>query len=269
MKKTKFFVFILLLLLGVSIFSAFTPVAEEEERYADAPIVSTLANPQISFTTRTIVEEHDTDGGAPKYTNAEGWPNACGPLAGTAIVAFYDRYYPNLIPGWESYYPETGTYRPQASSYTKEVLDQLYILMRTNKGGFGVTESNFKSGLQTYVENHGYSASYTSVISDGSLDYSACKTAIDNNKVIALLIEPGVVYDIVEYSDHDTFIEYSITGNHVMYAYGYLRVKYYYGYLMIAERTYLKVSTGKSEIPSAYLLVNSSNVESAYIVNVG
>lgn len=270
MKKLMYFVLVLILLTGVTMFGAWAPIAQAEEiRYADAPIVSTAASTQIYYTYREIVAERDTPGGAPLYSNNDNLANACGPLAGTGIVAFYDKYYPNLIPGWDSYYPATGKYRSQGSTYVTTLLHELYTLMRTNVNGEGVSENEFKTGLQTYINNHGYSASYTSAMSGGSLDFSACKAAIDNNKVIALFIKPGPVYDFVESSGYDTFVESSITGNHIMFAYGYLQINYYNSTGLFRTETLLKVSTGRMAISLAYYNVASSNLESAQIVNVG
>ena len=270
MKKLIYVVLVLILLTSVSVFGAWAPVAqaETEIRYADAPIVSTLASTQIYYTSREV-EEGETAGGAPLYDYSAGYSNACGPIAGTAIVAFYDKYYPNLIPNWESYYPATGKYRSQVTTYTTPVLSELYTLMKTNVNGDGVSESEFKTGLQTYITNHGYSVSYTNVKSGSSLNYSACKAAIDSNKVIALFIKPDAVYEIAEYSDHDTFIESTITGNHIMYAYGYLQIKYYNSTGLFRTETFLEVSTGRTSPSLAYFKVDSSNVEAAYVVNVG
>lgn len=269
MKKIKYFALVLFILASISMLGAWAPVEQETEiRYGDAPLVSTAASTQIYFTSRDIVEENNTAGGAPLYYDTDNLANACGPLAGTEIVAFYDKYYPNLIPGWESYFPASGKYRSQGSSYIFSVLHELYTLMKTNVNGDGVSESEFKAGLQTYITNQGYSASYTNVKSGSSLNYSACKTAIDSNKVIVLFIKPGVVYDLGEYSDHDTLFETNITGNHIMFAYGYLQIKYYNSTGLFRTETLLKVSTGYASPAIAYFSVNSSNLEAAYIVNV-
>ena len=272
MKKITYVVLVLILLIGgVSVFGAWSPIAqvETEIRYADAPVVSTLASEQVYYTSKEIVEEHDTDGGAPLYFYTNNLSNVCGPLAGTAIVAFYDKYYPELIPDWDSYYPATGKYRAQVVSYTYPVLNELYTLMQTNVKGDGVSESEFKTGLQAYIANQGYSASYTSAMSGGSLNYSACKAAIDSNKVIALFIRPSAVYEISERSGYDNYIESTISGNHIMYAFGYLQIKYYDSTGLFRTETLLKVSTGRTSPKQAYFRVNSSSLEVAHIVNVG
>ena len=269
MKKLTYVVLVLILLTSVSMFGAWAPVAEEQEiRYADAPIVSALASTQIYYTSR-VIDDGETAGGAPLYDSAEGYTNACGPLAGTAIVAFYDKYCPELIPGWESYYPASGKYRSQGSSYISAVLSELYTLMQTNVHGSGVSESEFKTGLQTYINNHGYSVSYTSAKSGSTLNYASCKAAIDSNKVIVLFTKPGAVYTLGEYSDHDTWTENTISGNHIMYAFGYIQIKYYNSTGLFRTETYLEVSTGRAAPTFAYYKVDSSNLEAAYVVNVG
>ena len=269
MKKLMYLVLVLVLLTSISMFGAWAPIVEEEEiRYADAPIVSTAASTHIYYTSREV-DDGETAGGAPLYNYSAGYSNACGPLAGTAIVAFYDKYYPNLIPDWDSYYPATGKYRAQVTTYTTPVLSELYTLMQTNVNGDGVSESEFKTGLQTYINNHGYSASYTSVKSGSSLNYSACKAAINSNKVIALFIKPGPIYTLGEYSGYDTLTESTITGNHIMYAYGYIQIKYYDSTGLFRTETFLQVSVGRTLNTIAYYKVDSTNLEAAYVVNVG
>lgn len=270
MKKLLYFTLILIIFASIWMFGAWSPVTqiETETRYADAPIISSVATETVYFTSRDNVEMHDTDGGAPVFIGA-GLSNACGAVAGAEIVAYYDKYYPNLIPGWDSYYPATGKYRSQSTTYVDPMMKELYTLMQTNVGGDGVTEANFKSGLQTYFTNHGYSASYTSVKSGSSLNYSACKTAIDSNKVIVLFTTPGNVYDIVQTSDHDTIGSFTISGNHIMIAYGYLQIKYYSGTTLFRTDTYLKVATGRSAPDIAFYKLGTNNIEAACIVNVG
>lgn len=56
--------------------------------------------------------------------------------------------------------------------------------------------SSFLDGLRSYVNNRGYGISYQSVDSGTSLDFNACKNAIDNNKVVALLAYSGNIYNV-------------------------------------------------------------------------
>lgn len=269
MKKLLYFTLILVILASICMFGAWSPVSqiETETRYADAPMISTVADITTYFTSKEITVDVRTAGGAPTFFGT-GMSNACGPVAGAEIVAFYDKYYPELIPGWNSYFPANGLYRSQSTTYIDPMMQELYTLMKTNVGGDGVTEANFKSGLQTYFTNHGYSASFSSVKSGNTLNYSACKTAFENNKVIVLFTTPGEIYGFYEYSDHDTLGSYTITGNHIMIAYGYLQIKYYSGSTLIRTDTLLEVATGRSTPSIAYYMANSTNLEAAYIVNV-
>ena len=269
MKKAMYFLLILIILSSISLFGAWSPVSqiETETRYADASIVSAIATTEVYFTSRDI-EERDTAGGAPAYDSTDGLSNACGPLAGAEIVAFYDKYYPDMIPNWNSYYPATGKYRIQNTTYIQPLLYELYDLMQTNVNGEGVSETEFKTGLQKYINKQGYSVSYTNVKSGSTLDYNSCKTAVNNNQVIVLFITPGAVYDIVEYSDHDLIGSFNINGNHIMVAYGYLQIKYYDNSGLFRTDTYLKVATGLSLTSVAYYKLGSNNLEAAYIVNV-
>ena len=269
MKKIFYSTLILVLIVGASLFGAMAPIPiETETRYADAPIISTVADETIYFDTKDYTTVK-TAGGVPQYINLTGHSNACGAVAGSQIVAFYDKYYPNLIPGWDSYYTSNGNYRLQNSTYITPLMNELYELMRINVVADGVSESEFKSGLQTYFTNHGYSASFQSVKSGSSLNFSACKTAISSNKVIVMFTQPGQVYDIDESANSDTLYSYTISGNHIMIAYGCVEVYYYNasGGLFRTDN-YLLVATGRDHPTTAYYKANSSNLEAAYVVNV-
>ena len=269
MKKLLYFTLVLVILSSICIFGAWSPVAQvTETRYNNAPIISTYAGETIYYTSRVIVDDAKTDGGAPAFVGTTGISNACGAIAGAEIVAFYDKYYPNLIPGWDSYYPATGKYRTQNTTYISPMMVELYHLMQTNVAGEGVSESEFKTGLQQYFTNHGYTASFSSVKSGSTLNYSACKTAVDSNKVIVLFITPGNVYDIAEFANYDSVASYTIGGNHIMIAYGYFQVKYYNSTGLFRTDTYLEVATGSSAPTRAYFRIDSSNLEAAYVVNV-
>ena len=269
MKKLMYFTLVLIMLSSIAMFGAWSPLPQTTEtRYVDSQFISTIASETVYFTSRDKVEEARTNGGAPTFQTTEGIYNACGAIAGAEIVAFYDKYYPNLILGWDSYYPATGKYRGQSTTYIDPMMRELYTLMKTNVGGEGTTENNFKSGLQTYFTNHGYSASFSSVKSGSTLNYSACKTAIDSNKVIVLFITPGSVYQISEEATYDVIGSYSIGGNHIMIAYGYLQIKYYNSTGLFRTDTYLEVATGSDVPTKAYYKIGSSNLEAAYVINV-
>ena len=271
MTKKKIFLTVAILLIFVAVFgtgtSAFAYQAETEIRYADAPMLSTYADETIYFTRKEVTLENNTAGNCPAYSTISGLTNSCGAVAGAQIVAFYDKYFPNLIPGWTSHYTN-GKYRAQDSTYVPALIRELYTLMRTNVDDVGVSESDFLNGLTSYVNGKGYQISYQSVKSGNAINLTQCVNAIDNNKVIALLVAPTNVYNLSETSTYDTLTAFNIAGSHIMVAYGYLQFKYYNASGLFRTDTYLCVSTGKSDCPKAYYKIDSTATKSAYIVNV-
>ncbi len=239
-----------------------------EPRYVDANlIVAAAGGEQIHFTSRDITNV-TTDGGAPTYYNNFGKANSCGPIAGTEITFFYDKYYDNLIPGWQCYYPASGYYRMADSTYIEPVFLSMYDLMKCNVVDEGVSEAEFKSGLQTYFKNQGYSLSYQTATKNSTLNWDTCVSAINNNKVVVLFVTPGKMYGIQESSNYHTLTEYNITGNHIMVAYGYIQIKYYNNGVNFRTETFVTVATGLAYPTTAYYKINSDNLDAAYVVNV-
>lgn len=256
------------LLICVMMFGAWAPVEGSEQRYADAPFLSTYATETVYYTKRDIVELGSTDGGAPQYTAMNGMTNACGAVAGAEIVAFYDKYYPALIPGWTSYYPASGKYRLEDSTYVPALMNSLYTLMRTNVDDVGVSKTDFLNGLKSYVNGQGYTISYQDVKSGQTVDYEACKNAIDNNKVVVLLAYPTSVYTVGDGTGYDTITATSISGAHIMVAYGYAQVKYYNESGLFRTDYYLNVVTGRTAPKVASFKVGGSDIDGAYIVDI-
>lgn len=256
-------------LISVLIFGGRTTAqAQTAERYADAPLISTYASTTISYNSRTV-DVYNTPGGAPNYRQVSDMSNACGAVAGTTIVGFYDKYYDNMIPGWVSYYPASGLYRLQDSTYVPGVMWEMYDLMQTNVKDVGVSEQEFVDGLKAYINKQGYSVSMQNVVSGSSIDYQACKDALNNNKVIALLSHAGDIYELGEYSGHDTVTSINIAGSHIMVAFGYYEINYYdSSSKLFRTDIYLEVATGLASRATALYKINPHNLSSAYIVNV-
>lgn len=272
MKKLVWLLIAIFAVSSVMVFGAMAPASqteaeEAETRYFDAPALSTIASQDIYYTTRSV-SKGETPGGAPSYCINNGLANCCGPLAGTEAVAYYDKYFPNLIAGWDSYYPESGVYRFQIKQYTDPVLYKLYDLMKCNVDGGGVTEASFMDGLETYFNDQGYSVSYKNVAWGNYLDYTPCVDAMKQNKIVVLFVTPGPIYQIAESSDHDSLIETNISGNHIMIAFGYLQMTYYLGGTYQGTKTYVQVSTGLPAFETAYYNVLTNNLQAAYVIDV-
>jgi len=253
-------------LVCLCVFGGWTSASQGPVRYADAAIMSTRAAEQIHYTTK-ISDEYFIPYLAPMYSGVSGLTNCCGAVAGAIIVGYYDKYYPNMIEGWDSYY-SSGRYRLQNSTYVNPLITELYTLMRTNVDDVGVSEDDFVNGLETYIEGQGYNITMQDALGS-SLNYEACKTAIDNNKVIALLSNPANVYDMSIVNEYDTVSSYYVNSGHIMVACGYRDVCYYdENGNMFRNDKYLYVCTGLDTLTGAYYKVNPHSLNAAYIVNI-
>lgn len=253
-------------LVCLCVFGGWTSASQGPVRYADAAIMSTRAAEQIHYTTKTT-DEYYTPYLAPQYTRVSSLSNCCGAVAGAIIVGYYDKYYPNMIEGWDSYY-SNGRYRLQNTTYVNPLINELYTLMRTNVDDVGVSEDDFVNGLETYIEGQGYNITMQDALGS-SLNYEACKAAIDNNKVIALLSNPGNIYDIGYMDSYDSIASYYVTSGHIMVACGYCEISYYdENGNMFRNDKYLSVSTGLDTMTLAMYKVNPHNLNAAYIVNI-
>lgn len=268
MTKTKGFLTIAILLICVSVFGAWTSVSDGETRYGEPVLLSTYANETIYFTRSEVTGPITTAGGCPEYHGLSDTPNGCGAVAGAEIIAFYDKYFPDLVPNWVSYYPASGKYRFQDATNVPALIRQMYTLMRTNVDDVGVSRTDFLNGLSSYVTDNGYQVSYQSVMSGSKMDYTKCKNAVDNNKVIVLFTLPTTVYEISNSSDHDTIIPTNIASAHIMVIYGYVEVKYYNTSGLFRSDTYLIASVGTMNMTMGFYKPDSTTTQAAYIVNV-
>ena len=269
MTKAKKLIFVPILLVFLMMFGAWTYQVDTEDRYADAALVTPRsANETITYTKRVETLDYETAGRCPKYRQINGLTNACGAVAGAEIVAFYDKYYPNMITGWQSHF-DSGYYRLQDTTYVPAVMNELYTLMRTNVDDVGVSEDDFKNGLKSYAGSHGHTLGYTSVRNWlGKLNFNDCKAALDQNKVIVLFTKAGDVYDVFLNDGYDTIVPTTIAGAHIMVAYGYYQVEYYNANGLFRTDTYLLVATGQAVTTSALYKIDSKNLNAAYVVNV-
>lgn len=257
---------IALVLLCLPFCGAWTAAPEQDNRYVGGELIATYAsNETISYVSKQVISDISTVKGTPEYTAVSGMQNGCGAVAGAITVGFYDKYYGNLIPDWDSYY-STGTYRMQNGTYVKTLLFDLYERMQTNVVAPGVNETEFKNGLKSYVEDHGYNLEYTSLGTGSNFNYAAFKTAVNNNQVSVLFVQPSNIYLLADHENEDIITTGSISGNHIMVAYGYYEVKYT---LSNGTRTdkYLHVATGLSGTSSAFYKVGSY-VNAAYKVAI-
>ena len=237
----------------------------QSARYAGGELISTYASEPIAYVSKQIVEDISTANGVPQYKAIGDFQNACGAVAGSTIIGFYDKYYENLMPDWTSYY-SSGTYKIQDRVYVQALMQDLYVRMQTNVVAPGVSESEFKNGLKSYVNDQGYSIGYNSLGTGNNFNYSAYKTAVRNNELTVLFVRPSTLYYYQEDDNEDVISTANLSGNHIMVAYGYYEVKYT---LTNGTRTdkYLLVATGLAGMSMACYKVGSY-IDAAYQVKI-
>lgn len=267
MTKTKGFIIIAMLLVFVSVFGAWTG-SSVETRYADAMLLSTYANETIYYTSQDVIGPVTTPGKCPFYEGISGLTNACGAIAGAEIVAYYDKYFPDLIPDWVSHYSSSPKYRQQDSTYVPALMRDLYTRMRTNVDDVGVSRTDFLDGLQSYINSKGHTVSYQSIMSGSTLNYEQCKNAVNNNKVIALFVAPTDVYTVANGSNYDNVISINIASAHIMVIFGYYELSYYNNSGLFRTDKYLCVAMGKTGYTYMLYKADCTATQAAYIVNV-
>ncbi len=214
---------------------------------------------------------------APSYGNGDSsMQNVCGPMAGTNIVVFYDRYYPNLIPNFEpgmtfasgiyEYYPDLS---PDA---TDNVISSLYSLMNVAQVG-GTTSANFKNGLRSFVQGKGYSCSYSSMYQSATnVNLTTLANAINQGKVGMLMCS---TYNFVYAIDMDVEGGEALIGKvnspnaHMMMVYGYKTLAFYKQGAHVCTKTFLYACSGYGMAEKGYMELNSySTINEALIVSV-
>lgn len=265
MKKLNRIKTIALIMLCLPFCGGWTAAPEQSDRYVGGELIATYADETIKYVSKEVVENITTVKNVPSYSAMGDMRNGCGAVAGATVVGFYDKYYENLIPNWESYY-STGTYRIQDGTYVMALLNDLYTRMKTNVVAPGVSESEFKTGLKSYVVDHGYNLEYVSLGKGNSFNYTAFKTAIKNNQPAVLLVQPSELYVLSYLTNEDAITAVNISGNHIMVAFGYYEVKYT---LSNGTRTdkYLRVATGLDGPTMAFYKVGSY-IDAAYQVKI-
>ncbi len=214
---------------------------------------------------------------APSFGNSNSsMQNVCGPMAGTNIVVFYDRYYPNLIPNYDPgmtfsngayrYFPDLG------ETVTDNVKVSLYNLMQVPQVG-GTTSANFKSGLRSYVEGKGYTYSHSSMYQSATnINLTTFANAINQGKVGMLMCS---TYNFVYSINMSEANGYALVGKvnspnaHMMMIYGYKTIGFYRQGSLVCTKTFLYACSGYGSCDMGYMEVNSySTINEALIISV-
>ena len=214
----------------------------------------------VSYATRNI-SSYSIQYDLPNYYGPVG--TTCASTAGTVLVAYYDRFYENLIPDFQVYYSfGSRIVYKSTSENIINVANQLYDLMGGEREHLGTTYSEFQDGMATYVSNKGLTYSTTTMFTNGSFDFEKYKTSVENGKPVALFLNGfAFMIDLTTSDNVDTIeSDYSNTA-HVVVGCGYQQYKYYNAAGQeIDDRVYLKVATSLNSYQIGYLNINSWTV---------
>ena len=205
----------------------------------------------------------------PTYFYDSSLANACGPIAGSIVVGYYDKYYENLIPNYTAYYTASGKYRMPDSTYVPALIQDLYTRMRTNVDDVGVSESDCLNGLTAYVQSKSLSISYNSVVSS-SFNETAYKNALNAEQPVMLFCNTVTLYNLGADTNEHTELLLQTGNSHIVIAYGYLKIRYYNeNDVNFRTETYAEVATGWNTHMSGYLKLNDTSwMDSGYAVDI-
>jgi len=226
--------------------------------------VETVARSFYSETipcTNMIETETVTQYRMPLYYATGDLTNCCGAVAGAIIVGFYDRYYPDLIPNWTPYSTVNNMYKFADTTHVPAVMEELYVLMRTNVDDVGVSQYDCRDGLQAYFNDRGRNLSYSSIEVGTQFNYQLYKQAIQANKPV-LMFCTGLTLCFPAFSatqQKTVITKQDISGAHIVVGYGYSTVNYYNGNTIFRTEEYSLVSTGRDGFTDAYVNISSTD----------
>lgn len=244
--------------------------AQSEKRYYDytVSVVRATTSEYIQYTSKTDPET-TTAYGMPFYYATGDLTNACGAVAGTEIVGFYDRYYENLIPNYTPYYEMNNRYRMQDNTYIPAVMQDMYTRMRTNVDDVGVSETDCKNGLKSYFTSKGLTLSYSSVKSGSSFSYSLYKQAIDANKPVLLFCTDLGITTVSYGNGEDTITTSTTTGSHIIVGYGYYTLNYYNNGTLFRTENFILAANGQSVMRDICVDISDTSwFDAGYAVSV-
>lgn len=270
MKTKRKFYIVLLPLIAIILFTNLFPlgtlrakVDRLETFSSNVSLLSDISSEDVSYTRReeTYIE---TTNAVPLYTASGDLQSACGPVAGSIVVGFYDKYYENLINNYTSYYPANGRYKNANGTAVKQVMNELYTLMRTNIDGTGVSEVDCVNGLKSYIQGKNRYVNAKSIKQNSSFNLTNYKNSIDNNRPVLLFGGVADYYIVMMGDNEDRITQGTIEGNHVYVGFGYYIINYYNGNSISRTDTYLRVASGLMGY-SSFLLRVSSTVASGNV----
>lgn len=204
----------------------------------------------------------------PNYTSSP-YLSSCACIAGSNVVGYFDRFCPELIPNSEPGYEYMGYYFYYGERDIHfSVVTQLYSDMGTTES-HGTTTAQFLAGMTTYANRAGYNFSYYSAMSGTSLNFSAVKTSMKNNRPVVLFMSGYNVAMMGEEDGYDSFAYVLSEANHAMVGFGYEDVTYTYSSGSQENYQFIYVASCLPARASGYFNVNyNTKINDAYSVSI-
>lgn len=242
-------------------------ILAEDALYGDGGTISGSTMVTIDYKSKS--EDYYLMALTTPCNSSSPYVSACACIAGSNIVAYFDRYCPNLMPDYEPGYEYMGYYfyYGQTRAMTS-VVTQLYSDMGTTASE-GTTTQQFLNGMKKYANRAGYNFSYTSCMSGSSLSYSKVKSSMKNNQPVALFVS-GYNVGFLEFQENSDSMGYILsTANHVMVGFGYREITYTYDSGKQETLNYIHVASGVGTRPDGYFNINyNTKINDAFAVSI-
>lgn len=273
-KRTWYFVVIAALACSVAMLSAFPALASSPEIYYLGGGGYADSSETVTYDSVDYSESYQINSKIPTYCNNDtSKTNTCAPVAASAVVGYYDRWFSNMIADYEAGHYIATLYRyynTRNNTQIQAAINELYNKMGTNVDHLGTTQQEFKDGLEEYAEVRGHNITYTDVASSGSINLSALDAQLRSGNVVVLCCTKYNFVDYITNNSGSTYISrrYSVVP-HMMVAYGYTVYKYYRSGSLFRTDLFLDIASCTNEPTLTQIQVNKDiTMENAFAVNI-
>lgn len=186
--------------------------------------------------------------------------NDCAPIAGSNVIAFYDILYPNLIPGFNTGRIINGNYifnTVTANQYLQSVIDELYVMMKTNQITAGTRQQDFLSGLTQYVDQAGLNFQTTGgLISNDTVNVQSLLSHIATKNIAVLfLTQYNIISMITDTGSQLQFTAVCSNTPHIVAVYGVEQYTIVYNGVSTTEY-FLKIANNMEELNYCLIRLN-------------
>lgn len=227
----------------------------------------------FDYASKTVEDKILLNSTYPEYFNMNSnLSNSCACSAGANIIAYYDRFYPNLVPEFEP-----GFQRPTYYSYfgmglfdeQQGIINDMYAAMGTNTNGAGTSKSQYNQGLADYVTSHGQNISYTSVASNNVLDLNALYNQLQAGHPVTLFLNGYNISSCGDTGASISLLKLIYTSTHMMVVFGMEKVSYYNNAgQMIQQYTYLHIASCMDLTNCVYIVNHNGMLVDAEAVSI-